>query len=188
MTGESGARFWRGTASVPDLYNLLARFLGAGAAESAFAAHAASKGLRWPDDTMTADAELVHSVEVQLAGTIGAASARVMVASVDQSGIALREVHRFVNRPVETQGTLYWDALALWAGTMDGLRIASRGGAAIAGIGVSAGINGGLKPVQSNVEQSAQRAKSAPAMAHDLRFGVQSPRSPRSRRAAEARA
>src|SRR5471030_276823 len=83
QTGESGgARFWRGTASVPDLYNLLARFLGSTAADNAFGAYANTKGLRWPDEGMIADAELVHYVEVQLAGAIGGASARVMVASV----------------------------------------------------------------------------------------------------------
>src|SRR5216117_2335277 len=37
QTGEAGgARFWRGTASAPDLYSLLARFLGTATAESAF--------------------------------------------------------------------------------------------------------------------------------------------------------
>ena len=83
QTGETGgARFWRGTASVPDLYNLLARFLGVASADGAFAEYASAKGLRWPDEHPVADAELVHHVEVQLAGAIGAASARVMVASV----------------------------------------------------------------------------------------------------------
>ena len=82
-TGEvGGARFWRGTASVPDLYNLLARFLGGATADSAFDEYASAKGLRWTDAHLAADAELVHFVEVQLAGAIGAASARVMVASV----------------------------------------------------------------------------------------------------------
>jgi len=81
--GEGGgARFWRGTASAPELYSLLARFLGAAAADEAFRAYAAARGRRWPDDPPEADAELVHFVEVQLAGAIGAASARVMVASV----------------------------------------------------------------------------------------------------------
>src|SRR5436190_3708485 len=81
--GEGGgARFWRGTASAPELYSLLARFLGAAAADEAFRQYAATRGRRWPDDPPEADAELVHFVEVQLAGAIGAASARVMVASV----------------------------------------------------------------------------------------------------------
>src|SRR5262249_37686391 len=75
QTGEAGgARFWRGTASVPDLYNLLARFFGVASADGAFADYARTKGLSWPDDRLVADAELVHYVEVQLAGAIGAAS------------------------------------------------------------------------------------------------------------------
>jgi Na+/proline symporter/nitrogen-specific signal transduction histidine kinase len=83
QAGEGGgARFWRGTASAPELYNLLARFLGVPAADEAFREYAQARGRRWPDDVLQADAELVHYVEVQLAGAIGAASARVMVASV----------------------------------------------------------------------------------------------------------
>jgi signal transduction histidine kinase len=83
QSGEArDARFWRGTASAPDLYNLLARFLGTTAADNAFGAYANARGLRWPDEGLVADADLVHHVEVQLAGAIGAASARVMVASV----------------------------------------------------------------------------------------------------------
>jgi Na+/proline symporter len=74
-TGEArGARFWRGTASVPDLHSLLARFLGTSAADSAFAEYARARGLHWPDPKLVADAELVHYVEVQLAGAIGGAS------------------------------------------------------------------------------------------------------------------
>jgi len=80
-TGEAGgARFWRGTASVPDLYSLLARFLGSATADEAFEDYARARGLEWPG--LVADAELVHYVEVQLAGAIGGASARIMVASV----------------------------------------------------------------------------------------------------------
>jgi len=83
QTGEGGgARFWRGTASVPDLYSLLARFLGTATADSAFADYASARGLAWPDPALVADAELVHYVEVQLAGAIGGASARIMMASV----------------------------------------------------------------------------------------------------------
>jgi Na+/proline symporter/signal transduction histidine kinase len=99
QTGEAGgARFWRGTASVPDLYNLLARFFGAASADSAFAEYANAKGLRWPDDTLVADAELVSYVEVQLAGAIGAASARVMVASVvKEEALTIDEVREILD-------------------------------------------------------------------------------------------
>jgi Na+/proline symporter/nitrogen-specific signal transduction histidine kinase len=99
QAGEGGgARFWRGTASVPDLYNLLARFQGAAAAESAFADYAQARGLRWPGGTLIADAEFVHYVEVQLAGAIGAASARIMVASaVKEEALTLEEVRKILD-------------------------------------------------------------------------------------------
>ena len=52
QSGESGgARFWRGTASVPELHDLLARFIGTGAAHSAFDEYARSRGGRWPGRT-----------------------------------------------------------------------------------------------------------------------------------------
>ena len=99
QTGEAGgARFWRGTASVPDLFNLLARFFGVAPAEAAFAEYANAKGLGWPDERLVADAELVHYVEVQLAGAIGSASARVMVASVvKEEALTLDEVREILD-------------------------------------------------------------------------------------------
>jgi Na+/proline symporter/signal transduction histidine kinase len=99
QTGEGGgARFWRGTASVPDLYDVLARFLGTATADSAFGDYAKAKGLSWPDEHLVADAELVHYVEVQLAGAIGAASARVMVASVvKEEALTIDEVREILD-------------------------------------------------------------------------------------------
>jgi hypothetical protein len=99
QSGEAGgARFWRGTASAPDLYNLLARFIGAAAADEAFRGYAVAKGRRWPGEALDADAELVHYVEVQLAGAIGAASARVMVASVvKEEALTVEEVREIVD-------------------------------------------------------------------------------------------
>jgi signal transduction histidine kinase len=99
LSGETGgARFWRGTATVPELYNLLARFIGSTAADSAFAEYAGAKGLPWPDQRLSADADLVHYVEVQLAGAIGAASARVMVGSVvKEEALTLDEVREILD-------------------------------------------------------------------------------------------
>src|SRR5918992_267400 len=75
-----GSRFWRGTASVESLESLLARFLGPHRAREAVAG-------RQPD------AELVHDVETLLAGSIGAASARVMIASVvEEEPLGIEEV------------------------------------------------------------------------------------------------
>ena len=94
----SGARFWRGTASVPDLYSVLARFLGAESAEAAFASYARARGGTWPDPKLEADAELVDAVETQLAGAIGAASARIMVASVvKEEALTLEEVRAILD-------------------------------------------------------------------------------------------
>ncbi len=59
-----------------------------------------------------------------------------MVADVHSGAIGLHEVHRFVNRPVTVRETLHWDILALWGGVLDGLRIAGRDGADLAGVGV----------------------------------------------------
>jgi Na+/proline symporter/signal transduction histidine kinase len=97
--GEAArARFWRGTASAPDLYNLLSRFFGTASADAAFAEYASAKGLRWPDDALIADAELVNYVEMQLAGAIGAASARVMVASVvKEEALTIDEVREILD-------------------------------------------------------------------------------------------
>ena len=67
---------------------------------------------------------------------LGASSGRVMLADLSAEAIALREVHRFANRPVTVDGTLHWDVLALWAGTLDGLRLAGRQAGSLAGIGV----------------------------------------------------
>jgi Na+/proline symporter/signal transduction histidine kinase len=87
-----GARFWRGTASVEALESLLARFLGPARARDALARYAEERGLEragWVE----ADAELVHHVETLLAGSIGAASSRVMVASVvEEEPLGIDEV------------------------------------------------------------------------------------------------
>jgi Na+/proline symporter/nitrogen-specific signal transduction histidine kinase len=97
-TGGGGARFWRGTASAPELYNLLARFLGTNGADLAFAAYTGARGLPWPVGRLAADAELVHYVETQLAGAIGAASARIMVASVvKEEALSVEEVRSILD-------------------------------------------------------------------------------------------
>lgn len=78
---EHGAtvRAWRARGSLPELHALLSRFLGPARAISTFTSYAKQRGLEWPHE---ADAELVHASEAQLAGVIGAASARAMIASV----------------------------------------------------------------------------------------------------------
>ena len=92
-----GAHIWRGTASAPDLFNLLARFVGLRAASEAFADYARERGVEQPEAKPAlphaADAELVRFVERQLAGVIGAASAHIMLAAVvKEEALTLDEV------------------------------------------------------------------------------------------------
>jgi len=74
---------WRGSAAVEDLLPLLGRFLGPDRAREAFSAYARRRGVDSPEQ-LRADADLVAFAETQLAGAIGGASARVMVASLVQ--------------------------------------------------------------------------------------------------------
>jgi rhamnulokinase len=67
---------------------------------------------------------------------LGASSGRVMVARVGPDSLALREAHRFPNRPVRTTGRLHWDVLGLYAGVLDGLRAAGRDAGRLDGIGI----------------------------------------------------
>src|SRR5512138_2826870 len=81
--GVNPSRIWRGSASVQDLLALTGRFLGPERAREGLLAYARRRGASGLDD-LTADADLVHFAESQLAGAIGSASARVMVASTVQ--------------------------------------------------------------------------------------------------------
>jgi Na+/proline symporter/nitrogen-specific signal transduction histidine kinase len=81
-SGKAGdSPIWRGTAYVTDLQSLLERFLGVMRAEEALSAYARERKIRW-SPASTADPALVDYAEKLLAGAIGSASARVMVASV----------------------------------------------------------------------------------------------------------
>jgi signal transduction histidine kinase/Na+/proline symporter len=92
-----GSRFWRGSASVNDLQLLLGRFLGPERAQEAFASYARRRGTR-SIEALAADANLVHYAESLLAGAIGGASARVMVASVvEEEPLGLDEVMNIID-------------------------------------------------------------------------------------------
>lgn len=93
----AGSRFWRGSASVDDLLALLGRFLGPERARDAFAFYARSRGEK-SVATPAADANLVHYAESLLAGTIGSASARAMIASVvDEEPLGIDEVMHIID-------------------------------------------------------------------------------------------
>jgi len=77
----AGGAFWRGSAQIGDLLPLIGRFIGRERARGVFTEYARSRGAA-SVDAIPADAGLVHFAETTLAGAIGSASARVMVASV----------------------------------------------------------------------------------------------------------
>ncbi|PKO33564.1 MAG: histidine kinase [Betaproteobacteria bacterium HGW-Betaproteobacteria-7] len=89
---DADARLWRGKTSLGAVVELLERFLGVARARQQLQAYAETRGhADWRE--LPADAEFVHFAEVELAGAIGSASARVMVASVVQEeDLGLEEV------------------------------------------------------------------------------------------------
>jgi signal transduction histidine kinase len=88
---------WRGTALIPDLRLLLERFLGKERTVEAMEAYAQSRNINW-DESMNADPGFVTHVEKLLAGAIGSASARVMVASVvKEESLGIEEVMDIVD-------------------------------------------------------------------------------------------
>ena len=75
-----------------------ARFLGAARAQRLFEDYARRRRRRARRATSAPDARLVQFVETQLAGAIGSASARVMVASVvEEEPLALDDVMRILD-------------------------------------------------------------------------------------------
>ncbi len=93
--------FWRGRAEVPDLLALAGRFLGLERATALFSGYARRQGAL-DVAGLKADAQLVQWVETQLAGAIGSASARVMVASVvEEETLGLDDVLRIVQEASE---------------------------------------------------------------------------------------
>ncbi|WP_234264866.1 sensor histidine kinase [Hydrogenophaga sp. NFH-34] len=95
--GHASPVFWRGRARLPELRALAARFLGDQRTRQLLRSHAQARGLR-DEEALPADARLVHFVETQLAGAIGSASARVMVASVvEEDSLDLQDVMRILD-------------------------------------------------------------------------------------------
>ena len=97
VAAGGGPRFWRGSTTVTDLQTLLGRFIGPRRAAESIGAYARSQGVAGIDQ-LSANAVLVHYVESQIAGAIGSASARHMVASVvDEEPLALDEVMAIID-------------------------------------------------------------------------------------------
>ena len=78
---DGDARVWRSRATNGDLRQLLTRFVGQALTDAAFARFE-RESRRQLEDRNPAGSDVVSFTERQLAGVIGAASARIMVASV----------------------------------------------------------------------------------------------------------
>ncbi|MDD3483493.1 sensor histidine kinase [Azovibrio restrictus] len=90
--GEPSALLWRGKASYQALASLLERFLGAERARLQLQSYARKRGIA-NLSAREVDAELVRFAEIQLAGALGSASARVVLASVvEEEELGLEEV------------------------------------------------------------------------------------------------
>jgi signal transduction histidine kinase len=113
---------WKGKASLPDLKALLARFLGPERAEAAVAGYARRRGCASPAE-IPADAGLVQFAEMELAGAIGGASARIMVAStVNEDALTLDEVRSMLDEAsqvIATSHELKHKSQALMAATAE---------------------------------------------------------------------
>jgi rhamnulokinase len=67
---------------------------------------------------------------------LGAQSGRVAVGRFDGERLTVGEAHRFPNVPVRTSGTLQWDVLRLYDGTLEGLRATAREGRRVDSVAV----------------------------------------------------
>ena len=96
-SGSAAPVFWRGRARLADLQALLARFVGPQRSAQLLLRHAQGLGIAEAHQ-IPADARLVQFVETELAGAIGSASARVMVAAtVDEEPLGLDDVMRILD-------------------------------------------------------------------------------------------
>ena len=96
-TAATGPVFWQGRANVPDLQRLCERYLGVVKANALFESYARKTGVRQVA-AIRPDARLVQFVETQLAGAVGSASARVLVASsVEEDTLTPDDVLRILD-------------------------------------------------------------------------------------------
>jgi Na+/proline symporter/two-component sensor histidine kinase len=94
---QPGPVFWRGRARLPALQALLGRFLGPARTTALLQDHARAHGAA-SVQAIVPDAQLVHFAETQLAGAIGSASARLMVASVvEEESLGMADVLRILD-------------------------------------------------------------------------------------------
>ncbi|MDH7912642.1 sensor histidine kinase [Winogradskyella sp. SYSU M77433] len=99
-TLQDSALVWKGEAYVADIKNVLVRFLGENRANRALKIFFTKYDL--PQDTQLADARLINFSEKLLTGSIGSASAKILIASVvKEEQISLVEVLKILEESKE---------------------------------------------------------------------------------------
>ncbi|WP_055436788.1 sensor histidine kinase [Lacinutrix algicola] len=97
---QDSAFVWKGEAYVTDIKNVLIRFLGEKKATRALRIFFTKYKL--PQDTQLADARLINFSETLLTGSIGSASAKILIASVvKEEQISLVEVLKILEESKE---------------------------------------------------------------------------------------
>jgi len=95
-------------------------------------------------------------VKKYIAVDLGAESGRVMLGSVSDDKLALEEIHRFSNGPVEERGSLRWDFDKLLSEVKTGIsKAAKAAGTQVWGIGVDSwGVDFGLLDVDGKLVEN----------------------------------
>lgn len=76
---------------------------------------------------------------------LGAESGRVVLGSIADNKLELKELNRFPNGPVRTGDELHWDVLRLWAEMKQGVALAGREPGGLKGVGIDTwGVDFGL--------------------------------------------
>ena len=95
-TGSDNS-YWRGSATIADLQQLVGRFVGVNKVAEAFAQFAKERGISLKKGEIV-DATLLDFAERLLAGSIGSATARVLVGSIVKGEIvSIDEVYRILD-------------------------------------------------------------------------------------------
>ncbi|NJO03549.1 MAG: GHKL domain-containing protein [Bacteroidia bacterium] len=126
---EGGSPGWKGIANIQDLKLLLMDFLGKARTEKALKEFSSQYGEKWQRNPQ-ADSHLIAYTERLLAGTIGVAAARIVVASVvkEEEEIRIEKVYDILRESqqlISLNKELKEKSLALEQATQQ-LRVANR--------------------------------------------------------------
>jgi rhamnulokinase len=89
---------------------------------------------------------MANNKETFLVVDLGAENGRINAVHFSDNLLAVEELHRFTNQPVQVQNSIHWDILNLWRNIKDGLTLAaSQYGSNISGLGLDTwGVDFGL--------------------------------------------